>query len=189
MTRIVIAAAVVASISGLAQADPFTGSLAPSQWSLQSNTWGTTGVSQDTPDTLKLTYNMDGNTDPYFMTVLTEYSVVSDHSGAITVDFQYDMFHSWFMASAELWAFSDGVNGRSSALLFAGGVSGGASITGSAALNVEQGYAWGFIAGGSHFDGSNALSGTVTLSNLVPAPGSAALFGLGALSITRRRRR
>lgn len=67
-------------------------------------------------------------------------------------------------------------------------VSGPFSMSGSATIHVYAGYSGGLIPSARHGDSLYAVSGAVTLSNLVPAPGAGVLAGMGGLMIARRRR-
>ncbi len=192
MNRLMIATVLVASAAGLAQAIDFTGSLAPSQWStsFESTSWGSPSVTQDTLDSINFNYDFNGNSDAWYASIYTNFGVVAGSSATISFDYDYSGFHSWYLAYAQLWTFVDGPDGRAWAQWYTNSeASGGFSATGSITLDINQGYMWGVTPGGGHYDSNLGMVGTVKLSNLVPAPGAATLAGLGALTITSRRRR
>jgi hypothetical protein len=186
--RLTFAAALVASFAGLASAD-FSGAYAAGNWSMESNSWGSPSVSQSNSSTLDLHYDFNGNTDAYYTTLYTDFGAVATESATYTMDYSLHGFHSWYLSYAQMWTFVDDANGRSWTQVFnRNDVAGGFDQFGSLSIQTNAGYKWGVTFGGGHYDGSNLLQGTATLSNFVPAPGPAALLGLGALASVRRRR-
>lgn len=179
----------VASTASFAHAVDFTGALAPDQWSVITSHSGITSVTQDSIDTLKCSYNFDGSADPAITGVQAWFGVIADRTGTITFNYQFDGFHSWIGGFAELWVYSEAPGELATQVVPFVPVSGPFGMSGVASLNIVEGYKWGVIAGGRHFDSLYAFNGAVTISNLVPAPGTGVLGAAGMLMTARRRRR
>lgn len=127
----------------------------------------------------------------------TTFSTKATETGNLSFNYVYDFFHAWFNVNADLLAFSDTSSGRKTVSLvdfFNYGGTGPRTFSGSTTLGIEQGYDFGFIVGGSNYDGDSRLIGSVKISNLdiksVPEPASMlgllAVTGVGAASLKRK---
>lgn len=172
------AAAALVLTTGLAAA-------APLNWTITGP--GTTGVSGGNVTT-DLSYNLD---PAGFSTVSWTASTVAQRNGTYTIDWDYSGFHGFFAVTAFLNSFSPVTQ-----LVSTGpencctSPSGGFSYSGSTTFAVMAGDVFGFTMGGSNFDTTNILRGTLSVA-AVPLPGAFGLaaLGLGALGFAKRRKR
>ena len=85
----------------------------------------------------------------------------------ITFDWDYLCLHCWNSAYAYLYVYAKGPNGETQSTLVSRSVRDYVRVTGSTTIHVNQGYEWGFIIQGKHFDSSQILRGTLTINNFV----------------------
>ncbi|MCW2976635.1 MAG: hypothetical protein JWM06_1916, partial [Actinomycetia bacterium] len=98
------------------------------------------------------------------------FSTTSNFSGSISLPYTYSGFHSFFQVRVNLSAFVTHLFVTTTyPLVSAGPVncceypSGGFNYTGTTTLNVADGDTYGFTMSGSHFDGTYALQGSLTV--------------------------
>lgn len=100
---------------------------------------------------------------------MAAFHTIATHTGTISFDWEYYFFHSWFDVYADLWVYAEGPSGRTEQHLvdfYNLEYTGPKTFTGSASIEVYDGYEFGFEVGGSNYDYSEILEGTVTLTNL-----------------------
>ncbi len=106
---------------------------------------------------------------PYNYTYrMAEFSAVATRTGTIAFDWEYYFFHSWFDVYADLYLYADGPSGETVQHLvdfYQWGYTGPKTFTGSASIDVTEGYEFGLRVGGSNFDWAQTLEGTVTITN------------------------
>lgn len=104
------------------------------------------------------------------------FKATSSQTGPLTVDYDYSGMHSWCKASVFLRAvvIRAGVTVSSEQLAYARDnncnysyPSGGFDESGSYTFNVQAGDVFGFEFGGDHYDGSQLMFGTFTVSQPV----------------------
>ena len=171
----VVAAATAASLN--AQAGVVT-------WTITGP--GTYGATQS-GGTASLAYSQPGTAG--YVTNTWQIRAVADEAGDFAFDWDYSGFHSFFNVRAFL------TTTLGATLVNAGptnccnmpsngfGYSGSYTFTGMAA-----GQSFGFNVGGSHFDSSQILQGTVRLQQ-IPEPATRALAGLALLGVASSRRK
>lgn len=136
-------------------------SFTPVNWTISGP--GTTNTQQVNPGEYSLTYDRPGTAG--FSRNTWTVSTVADADGDYTFDWNYIGFHSFFQVRAFLNTFNPNTT-----LYSAGPVncctypSGGFNESGSFTFsNISAGETFGFTLGGSHFDGTLALSGNLRL--------------------------
>lgn len=142
--------------------------------SLGALDWQTSGpnaVATTGPGTVSLSYQLDvpGDYEP-----ATDWSLAATAAatGIVTFDWTYEGFHGWYEDWAELTAFADGPDGVTYVSLVAtpqcefcpDETDGPFAFSGSSALQVHQGYAFGILVRGANYDCCSELNGTVTLT-------------------------
>lgn len=98
------------------------------------------------------------------------FSAMATSTGTVSFDWEYYFFHSWYNVYADLWLYADGPSGRTEQHLvdfYNLEYTGPKTFTGSASIDVTEGYEFGLEVGGSNFDYSQILEGTVTLTNFL----------------------
>ena len=97
------------------------------------------------------------------------FSNVATRTGTILFDWEYDCFHSYWRKYADLWVYADGPSGVAEQHLVdfyhPDDWTCHRLFTGSASLDVTEGYEFGVIVGGEHYDSHRHLAGTVTITN------------------------
>lgn len=174
---------VFSPLSALATQLTFEGDYDPSNWNLSGvNTNMTTGG--DTSSAV-FTYNANGQGYSPFTFALSN---SSNDSIDLTFDWNWTGHHSWYQATGSLYFVSDGVE-----TLLASIGAGGFNVSGTETLSISAGSDFGWKITGSHFDYSQLLYGSLTISNVqgdftgVPAPAAPALIvGLMLLAFRKR---
>lgn len=136
----------------------------PDAWSTSGISGGSTSIAGDA-DGLDLSYTARGAGWVSYRT--TTFSVEAADDGEASFDWEYSFHHAWYNVHADLWVFADGPDGRTTVQLvdFANlRYTGARTFAGSTSIAIHEGYPFGVIAGGSNFDGSNFLNGTVSLT-------------------------
>lgn len=144
-----------------------------------ANAWvgsgtGSTSVSSDgsSGSAASFTYSVNpGNSGSW------RFSTTAAADGAVVLSYTYSGFHAFFQVRVGLSAFvtSGGVT-TNSPLVNDGPVncctppSGGFSYTGTVTLSVHAGDTFGFDMTGSNADSDRRLLGTLTITDLTPAP-------------------
>ena len=95
---------------------------------------------------------------------LAAFNTVAAHTGKISFDWEYEYFHCWNQAYRKLMVYTDGPSGMTVQTLVDGS-NGPDILTGSASIDVNDGYEFGIEVGGRHYDSSMFLEGKVTLTN------------------------
>lgn len=119
-------------------------------------------------------------------------TATADADGDYTFDWNYYGSHAWYQVTAFLNVIDPAT------ILYSAGPQ-NCCTTPSGSFNqsgeftftgVSAGDEIGFTFGGSNFDSSNFLTGTLTLTQTnVPEPASIAIFGLGLIGLAFARRR
>lgn len=124
---------------------------------------GTSSVTYPENDPNSVVFNYDGTPS---MGGQWRYTNSAKANKSETIDFNYDYSgnHSWYDANAYAEAFVDGPNGQTIVPLWSGGTYGQFDHTGSSSIQVNQGYSYGFIVGGSNFDSSEILQGQLEVT-------------------------
>lgn len=163
------------------------GMLNPADWnaSLSSSNNSRYEIRNPNPSAIELVYWFE-STDVYGGVSAT-FSTTATQTGALTLDWSYAWFHSWYLSFASLTFFANSASGVVETPVYSSSVGPGALVSGSITLNLSQGYSWGVRASGGNYNAPPDISGIVTLS-AVPGPGALALFGATGLVGSRRRR-
>ncbi len=97
------------------------------------------------------------------------FSAVATRTGTIVFDWEYECFHSYWEKYADLWVYAEGPSGVATQHLVDFYTHDDWTcrrvFTGSASIDVTEGYEFGLIVGGKHFDYHRHLEGTVTITN------------------------
>ncbi len=152
------------------RARDFTGAYAMENWLTSGIEGGTTEIEPATCVTGSAAFSYDVNLGipgPGVTFRTTSFSAPAQASGLATFDWNWTGFHAYALPWGFLEVFADGPGGTSSITLYDGAVGVPFDLSGSASINVAAGYDWGIIVGGSNFDSSSQINGTVTVSNLV----------------------
>lgn len=136
---------------------------------LQPASWAPVGPgdititpSRDGSDGVALGYMMSG---PQVHSLQTwTFTAVAPRTQRLRFDWRYNAFHAYFAVTGSADAFADGPAGVKSVSLYSGGSGGGWDATGSATIDVTEGYPFGFTVTGSNFDSDTRLIGTLTLT-------------------------
>ena len=141
-------------------------------------------VSDGTTSDPLFTYSLDpAGWNP----VTWEFITVADHTGPVTLGYDYSGSHAWYRVTAFLRAI---VNGSPVSTLVNDGPvdcctppSGGFAYSGSVTFHVNVGDTYGFQFGGSNQDSNNFLNGSLKIT-LPPGEWNTFLGAAGADSIT-----
>ncbi len=166
-----ILALVLASTVFTASATPtsfgFTGDYEPQHWTATGP--GTTSITPSSGATTSATFSY--NLDPGFSGQWT-FAVTAAQNGTASFDWNYSGFHSFYQVKVGLIVFATGPSGQITHTLVAAGPvnccdapSAGFNYNGTASIEVHAGYAFGIIASGSHFDGTEVVRGAIGLTN------------------------
>ena len=138
--------------------------------------WSNTGISEGTTatdpvsgptDRAEFSYNVDlGNPGGGVTFRTTEWSVVSDHAGLVSINWDYSGFHSYFDTEVYLEIFAETTSGTNRVVLVNEPNSGGFDYSGTVVILAEAGMPFGFIAGGGNYDTISRIQGTVGLEGL-----------------------
>lgn len=171
----------------LASTNVQAGYLAPADWSasLSSSNNSRFEIRNPNPSAIELVYWFN-STDVY-SGVFATFSTPATQTGALTLDWSYAWWHSWYLPSASLTFFANSASGVVETTVYSSNIGPGALVSGSATLNLSQGYSWGVRASGRNSDSNTDISGIVTLSAM-PSPGAIALLSAFGLVGHRRRR-
>jgi len=97
------------------------------------------------------------------------FSTVATKTGTIAFDWEYDFCHSYWEKYADFWVYADGPSGVTEQHLVDFYIHDDwrfcRTFTGSASLDVTEGYEFGLIVRGKHYDYARKLYGTVTTTN------------------------
>ncbi|MDY7233120.1 hypothetical protein [Hyalangium rubrum] len=92
------------------------------------------------------------------------FTATAPQTATLNLDWTYFGFHAWFMVHANAQAFADGPNGRTYAPLYSRNYGDVWSVTGTASLQLHEGYAFGFIIDGQNFDSDSRLLGNLKIT-------------------------
>ena len=138
---------------GVSGTIPLTGLL----WS--SSGPGVTSASFPTEGLIQFAYD---NTPSSYNWETWTFSATAAKAGSVAFDWDYYRHHSWYNSYARAKAYADGRSGRTGVTLYDG--SGGVRTdTGSATLELYEGYAVGFQVKGMHYDSSKIMRGTLSV--------------------------
>ncbi|MBL9119554.1 MAG: hypothetical protein JNL80_06555 [Phycisphaerae bacterium] len=141
--------------------DAFVGPWAPSAVAESGILDGTTSVRHP----IRFGYHVDLS-DPGFGVSerYASFKTIAPESANLFFRWRYSGFHAYHLAFAKLVVWQKVGRAIIESTLFEGPVSGEFSITGfSAGLSLSAGQEWGIRVGGSNFDGTSLLDGTVDL--------------------------
>jgi len=141
----------------------------PTQTRIDSLSWQAAGpgTRSATPggqlaDTMSFDYSLGGTDVWSFQT--WNFTTTAQESKVLNFDWNYVGFHAWYMVWASATAFADGPNGRTTVPLYTQNYGGNWDVSGSASLQLHQGYPFGVIVEGQNFDSHSYLQGSVKLT-------------------------
>ncbi len=143
-------------------------------WSTTGIADGTTAITPDTGETSVASFSYDvdlGNPGDGVPFRTTTFSVPAGTTGTVTFDYDYNGFHSFFLANVYLEVFAETSNGRNSVVLVNQEDGGGFSYSGTVSIDVEKGMPFGIIVGGGNLDSNSVINGQVDIRNFRPALG------------------
>jgi hypothetical protein len=147
----------------------FTGPYELQNWSSTGITGGSTSITPMTGPSVTADFGYDvdlGNPGPGVTFRTAEFKTRAAGTGTVSFDWDYNGIHAWFLAEAVFQLFADSPGGRQVIdVQPLTSTSGNFSFFGSASIQVEQGFDFGFIIGGSNFDSTSMLRGTLTISS------------------------
>ena len=151
----------------------FTGPYEMQNWSSSGISQGTTSISPSSGPATSAEFSYAVNIYPAVSGVpyrTTTFSATAAVTGYVSFDWTYTFLHSWYDVYADFYVFADGSSGTTSIhevdfynLLYTGYQ----TFSGSSTIWVEEGYDFGFTIGGSNYDYSGLLNGTLTVSNFI----------------------
>ncbi|MBN2240679.1 MAG: HYR domain-containing protein [Dehalococcoidales bacterium] len=123
---------------------------------------GTTSVDYQILNNLHFYYNL--NPSDYNWHSWT-FSTTAEIDATIYFDWNYKPCHCWFQSYAKLQVYADGPSGRTVKTLYDAGGGCGTNAKGeNASVDIHEGYSWGFITGGEHYDYSKFLAGNLYIT-------------------------
>ncbi|MFC1516467.1 Ig-like domain-containing protein, partial [Thermodesulfobacteriota bacterium] len=153
---------------GVFSTDPFTG--------LSWTTSGPGATSATSPAAGLMEFAYDNTPSSYDWETWT-FSATAATTGSVAFDWDYLRHHSWYQSYAIAKAYADSPSGRTWVTLY-DGWGGNCTDTGSASLEIYEGYGIGFQTEGKHYDSSRIMQGTlsvmtgpsvsVTVNNVAP---------------------
>ena len=161
----------------VAAAFDFTGPYEMQNWSSSGINQGTTSISPASGPATSAEFSYDVHL-PYPAPAGVSYrtanfSTTAPRTGYVSFDWTYAFHHCWYNVYADFYVFAEGSSGTTLIhevdfynLLYTGPQ----TFSGSSTIWVEEGYDFGFIIGGSNFDYSGFIYGTLTVSNFVAPP-------------------
>lgn len=121
---------------------------------------GTVGA-QVNPQCVNLNYNF---TPSGYAKQTFTFTTTAVATGAYTFNWTYGGLHSWYTATAEFEAFAVGPTGVATISLVSSSVYDYFGFSGATTLPLTAGYQWGVRAKGQHYDSSQILLGSITVS-------------------------
>lgn len=151
----------------------FGGPYEMQNWSSSGILDGTTSISPSTGPATSAEFAYDVTVYPFVSERYAIFSIIAASSGYLSFDWDYTFLHSWFDVYADFYVYALGPSGTTWIHLvdfWNWGYTGWQTFTGSCTIWVEEGYEFGFKVGGSNFDYSGILDGTLTISNFIWPP-------------------
>lgn len=152
----------------------FIGAYELQNWTASASNGGTTSITPPAGPSLSadFSYAINFGTAGGVPFRTWSFRTVAAKTGIVTFQWRYRGFHAYFQVTALLQAFAQFGDFTNRITLYNPTIqnccvspSGGFDVSGSAILNVTQGYPFGFIVGGSNGDSNSQLNGTLTISN------------------------
>ncbi len=115
-----------------------------------------------------MTYDWDTAQGDTYSERLWHFTTTATADGTVTLPWSYDALHSWYSVNIDLWAVVTDGNGTTTTHLvdfYNQNLTGWQDFSGTVQLNVSAGDTYGFRLGGSNFDSSNILMGTLTITS------------------------
>jgi len=151
----------------------FTGPYEMQNWSNSGIKQGTTSISPPSGPAASAEFSYDVQLEKPATNGVTyrtaTFSATAAGTEYVSFDWTYTFFHSWYDVEADFYVFADGPSGTTFIhevdfynLMYTGE----RTFSGSSTIWVEEGYEFGFIIGGSNYDRTGTLCGTLTVSNL-----------------------
>jgi len=154
-------------------ASNFTGPYEMQNWSSSGIYQGTTSInpSSGQATSADFTYSVSGL--PWGVSYRTaSFTATAPVTGYVSFDWTYAFHHCWYMVYADFYVFADGPSGNTihEVDFFNAYYTGPKTFSGSSTIWVEEGYDFGFKIGGSNYDSSGFIYGTLTVSNFEAPP-------------------
>jgi hypothetical protein len=137
---------------------------------LESLAWQASGpgTRTSTPDSgladaMTFDYSLSGSSVWSLQT--WTFSATAPESTTLNFDWNYSGFHAWYMVYANARAFADGPNGRTYAPLYTRNYGDGWNVSGTASLQLNEGYPFGIIIEGQNFDSDARLLGSLKMTS------------------------
>jgi hypothetical protein len=169
MCVLCLGVAALLALAPSASAD-FQGPYEMQNWSSSGIFQGTTSISPSTGPATSAAFSYDVSGLPYVIYRTATFSATAAVTGEVSFDWTYAFHHCWFHVYADFYVFADGPSGTTEIHevdFFNAEYTGPRTFSGSSTIWVEEGYDFGFIIGGSNFDYSGFIYGTLTVSNFV----------------------
>ncbi len=161
-------------ISGTVALSSFTAPVADFSGAYELQNWSSSGIQNGTvamapvsgeTASAAFSYAVDlGNPGPGVSLRTATFGVPADATGTVSFDWHWTGFHAWFDNYGLLQVFAEGCSGTTVIDLYNGAVGAPFDLTGSATIAVEKGLRFGIIVGGSNYDSTSQLNGTVSVT-------------------------
>jgi hypothetical protein len=147
----------------------FIGDLEMQNWASTGILGGTTSTSPNFGPTGSATFSYDVNlgnpgSGVFFRTAT--FSVSAPFTGPFSFDYDFSGFHAFFQAEAVFQVFANSSSGTETITIVDQATSGNFNFAGSTSIDIENGFSFGFIVGGSNGDANSRLRGDLLISNV-----------------------
>ncbi|WP_224245995.1 hypothetical protein [Hyalangium gracile] len=137
---------------------------------LESLSWsaagpGTRSATADGSATDAMTFDYSLSGSSVWSAQSWTYSATAPRDTTLEFGWNYTGFHAWYRVNAQARAFADGPNGRAYVDLYSRNYGDGWNVSGTASLELHEGYAFGFIIDGSNYDSDSRLLGTLKVTS------------------------
>ena len=157
---VVIASVLALTVSPASATSLFLGPYELQNWDTSGP--GTTSITPMSGAACSATFSYDHTPSTYNWETW-QFETTAAQTETLSFDWEYSGCHSWFHSKAQAYVFADGPSGRTTKTLYSGGGC-GFSANGSSSIQVNNGYSFGFIVKGKHYDYSRILRGSLTIS-------------------------